>query len=190
MRFEGKKQIIILAVSAAVLVVFALLQYFPMRRRMQASKQSAMAQKAALDESALAHQRLPELRSQFIKLQGQVGNFDARIPEGRNIGDFLQQIAGIMSDHELRRPLIEPGDEIVQKVKHEELICIPVTIRCQGRLEQIFEFSKSLQSMDRLIRIEQIELKNDNNYSGRVDMMAKAVIYYGVSKKQNAHSQI
>ena len=190
MRFEGKKQLVILVVSAVMLVMFALLQYFPMRRKMMASKRSAMAQKAALNESALAQQRLPELRKEFAKLQGQVGNFDAKIPDGRNTGDFLWQIAGIMSDHELKRPLIEQGDETIEKVKHQDLICIPVTIKCQGRLEQIFEFSKSLQGLDRLIRIEQIELKNDNNYSGQVDMMAKAVIYYGLDRQQNTQEQI
>ena len=65
-----------------------------------------------------------------------------------------------------------------------------MTIRCQGKLEQIFEFSKSLQALDRLIRIEQIELKNDNNYSGHVDMTTKAVIYYSVNKQQDEPTQI
>ena len=190
MRFEGKKQLVILVVSAVMLVVFALLGYFPMRRKMKASKRSAMAQKAALNESASALQRMPELHKELTELQGQVGNFDAKIPDDRNIGDFLQQIAGIMSDHELKRPLIEPSDETIEKVKHQELICIPVTIKCQGRLEQIFEFSKSLQGLDRLIRIEQIELKNDNNYSGHVDMTAKAVIYYSADKQQDEQTQI
>ena len=190
MRFEGKKQLVILVVSAVMIVMFALLQYFPMRQKIRASKHSAEAQKTALNESTSANQRLPELRKQFTELQGEVENFDAKIPEGRNIGDFLQQIAGIMSDHELKKSLIEPGNEIVREIENHGLICIPVTIRCQGRLEQIFEFSKSLQGLDRLIRIEQIELKNDNNYSGQVDMMAKAVIYYGLDRQQNTQEQL
>jgi hypothetical protein len=35
-----------------------------------------------------------------------------------------------------------------------------------------------LQTLDRLIRIEQIKLSNDGKYKGQVSMETKAVIYY------------
>jgi Tfp pilus assembly protein PilO len=48
----------------------------------------------------------------------------------------------------------------------------------KGRLKQIFEFFGRLQSLDRLVRIEQVKLVNDRDFSGEVSMQTKAVIYY------------
>ena len=70
--------------------------------------------------------------------------------------------------------MIEPRKEI----KAEKLNCIPVNMRCKGRLTQIFEFYRRLQTMDRLIRIEQVKLFNDSDFGGEVGMEAMAFIYY------------
>jgi hypothetical protein len=51
-------------------------------------------------------------------------------------------------------------------------------MKCKGKLAQIFEFYRRLQGMDRSVRIEQVKLFNDSDFSGEVSMDAKAVIYY------------
>jgi hypothetical protein len=45
-------------------------------------------------------------------------------------------------------------------------------------LAKIFEFYKQLQSLDRLVRVEQVKLENDGDFSGEVTMQTKTVIYY------------
>ena len=55
---------------------------------------------------------------------------------------------------------------------------------CKGSLKQIFEFYKALQGLDRLVRIEQVKLVNDNDFSGRVSMHTEAVIYYRAGATQ------
>ena len=70
--------------------------------------------------------------------------------------------------------MIEPHKEI----KAENLNCIPVKMQCKGKLYQIFEFFRELQGLDRLVRIEQVKLSNDNDFNGRIDMEARAIIYY------------
>jgi Tfp pilus assembly protein PilO len=79
-----------------------------------------------------------------------------------------------MNEYNLKEQSIEPGDII----EAETFNCMPVSMKCRGRLSQIFNFYEHLQGLDRLIRIEQIKLSNDAGYNGQVSMETKAVIYY------------
>ena len=81
--------------------------------------------------------------------------------------------------------MVQPDSEI----EVDNLICIPVQIQCKGTMSQIFEFFKSLQNVERLVRIEQVQLKNDTDLNGHVTMTAKANIYYRQQKSQAGNSK-
>ena len=70
--------------------------------------------------------------------------------------------------------MVEPYEEI----EAENLSCIPVKMQCKGKLFQIYEFFRELQGIDRLVRIEQVKLSNDNDFKGQIGMQARAIIYY------------
>jgi Tfp pilus assembly protein PilO len=141
---------------------------------MKAAKQTKAAQTLTIAKGTADSKQLPLLKEQLLELQRELENYEANIPERSNIGVFLQRIAGLMNEHNLKEHVIEPREEI----KAEKLNCIPVNMKCKGRLTQIFEFYRRLQGMDRLIRIEQVKLFNDSDFNGEVGMEAKAVIYY------------
>ena len=149
-------------------------RYLPLRRRMKAARQTKAAQTLTIAKGTADGKQLPLLKEQLLELQRELENYEANIPERSDIGVFLQRIAGLMNEHNLRGQVIEPRKEI----EAEKLNCIPVNMKCKGRLTQIFEFYRRLQGMDRLIRIEQVKLFNDSDFSGEVAMEAKAVIYY------------
>ena len=79
---------------------------------------------------------------------------------------------------ELSEDLKEVEVEAAEEVKADEFNCIPVRIRCKGELAQIFKLYRQFQTLDRLIRIEQVRLSNDNDFNGQVSMETKAIIYY------------
>jgi len=80
----------------------------------------------------------------------------------------------------LGKELVQPGKEL----RSPQLTCIPVSMRCKGNLKQIFEFFTALQASERLIRIEQVKLVNDNDFTGDVTMQTEAVIYYRTKTDQ------
>jgi hypothetical protein len=57
-------------------------------------------------------------------------------------------------------------------------------MQCKGRLEQIFNFFRSLQKMDRAIRVEKVELINDQEFNGDVTMNTDASVYYEAQAPQ------
>jgi len=172
--FREKQQIVILAVAAAMVGGFVLFRYIPLREKMKTIEQTRTAQRLAIAKAQAQSKQLPVLTAQLQKLQNQVANFQANIPEQRDLGAFLQKIADLMNEHNLKEQVMTPGKEI----QADNLCCIPIDMQCKGRLDEIFEFYKRLQGLDRLIRIEQVKLENSTDFSGEVSMHTKTVIYY------------
>jgi Tfp pilus assembly protein PilO len=169
-------------VVAAALIVggFVLFRHLPLREKIEAVDRTKAAQTVAVTKALTEIGQLPSLKEQLSELEVAVGNYDARVPPRRELGVFLQQIADLMNHHNLAGQLVQPGKE----VENQGLFCIPVDLQCKGRLSQIFGFFESLQSLDRLVRIRQVKLENDRDFSGDVSMQADTVIYYGIQAQK------
>ena len=174
MLFQEKQQIVLCAAAAVIVAGFVLLRYLPLHKRIRGIEQAKAAQTSAITKAQRQSERLPRLKEQLLKLRVAVENYQANIPAQRDLGFFLQQVANLMNDHNLKEQLVQPREEI----ETDRLNCIPVDIQCKGQLIQVFEFYKSLQKLDRRVRVEQVKLVNDNDFSGEVSMQTKAIIYY------------
>jgi Tfp pilus assembly protein PilO len=174
MLFRERQQILIFVTAGVMVAGFVLFRYLPLRKKMKAVEKTQAAQALVFTKDMAKNEQLPSLIEEFEKLQSKVSNYERQIPADRELGAFLHKIADLMNSHNLKGQFIEPGEE----VEGEELNYIPVNMKCRGRLKQIFEFYKSLQSLERLVRIEEVKLLNENNFSGEVNMQTQAVVYY------------
>ena len=174
MFFRERQQLTICVVGGVVVSVFVLFGYLPLRKRMKAVNQAKTAQTLAIAKGAADSRQLPLLNEQLLKLQNKLGNYKANIPEKNTFGGFLGSVTDLMNENNLKEQEITPGEE----VKADQFNCIPVSIRCKGELAQIFKLYRQLQTLDRLIRIEQVKLSNDSDYKGQVGMETKEIIYY------------
>jgi len=175
MFIRDKQQITIIVITAAIISGFVLFRYLPLRKASNAIKDAKSAQMLTITKGQAENKQLPVLKEQLAKLQQEVAKFGANIPMQRALGEFLQRIAEMMNEHNLKEQVVAPGEEI----KVSELSCIPIEMHCSGGLAQIFEFYKRLQGLDRLVRIEQVKLESRQvGIGGEVSMHTKAVIYY------------
>ena len=174
MLIRETKQVAICIFAMMLIGGFVVFRYIPLRKQIKAVETERIANRVETDMTLTQSEQLPLLKDRLEKLQNAVGDYDAQVPRKLNLGAFQRQISDLMKKHGLTGQLIEPGEEVIAK----EVNCKPVNIRCTGRLEQVYNFFDSLESLDRLVRIEQVELTNDNEYSGQVSMKAKTVIYY------------
>ncbi len=180
MLFREKKQIVICVAAGAMAVAFMIFRYLPLRQRLKAVERIKAAQTLAISRASMEGKQMPVLREQLLSLQKIVGDYRARIPTGTDLGVFLQQIADLISRHNLKEQVIVPHKEIVMK----DLSCIPVDMQCKGKLAKVFEFYKQMQKLDRLVRIESVKLLNDKDFSGEVNMQSKVIIYYRPQSEQ------
>jgi Tfp pilus assembly protein PilO len=184
-QFRDKQQIAICAAAVAMVCGFVLLRYLPLQRRMKYIRQVQAAQMLALSKASAESGQIPIIREELLQLQTAVGNFERQIPAQRELGEFLQKIANLMNENNLREQVIQPGKEI----NAGELNCIPVNMQCKGKLSQIFEFYRRVQGLDRLVRIEHVKLTNDGDFSGEVTMQTEVVIYYS-PRSEAGRSQV
>ena len=174
MLFREKQQIAIFCLAGVMVGAFVLFRYMPLQKRIKAVELRLAEARLAISRARHQSEQLPMLKEQLLRLQRTGRDYEANVPEQRDLGLFLHRIADLMNKHNLKGQLIQPGKEI----QAEGLSCIPINMQCKGRLTQIFEFCKSLQGLDRSVRIERVKLVNDRDFSGEVTMQTTAVVYY------------
>ena len=174
MLFREKQQIAVCVAAVAMVFGFVLFRYLPLRKKIKTVKAAQVRQEFAVTKASAENQRLPKAKEQLLQLKMAVGNYQANVPVQRDLGEFLQKITNLMNEHNLKEQLIQPGREL----KTGELNCVPISVQCKGRLKLLFEFYKSLQGLDRLVRFEYAKLVNDRDFSGEVSIQTKAAIYY------------
>jgi len=172
--FRDTQQIVVCILAGGMVAGFVVFRYLPLRKKMQAVNEARAAQVLAVGKVRAESEQLPAFEQRLKQLNNKVGDFDAKIPNHRDIGAFLHEIAELMNEHNLRNQQIQPGNE----AESEGLHCIPVSMSCKGKLSHVFDFFVSLQSLGRLVRIERVRLQNDTEFSGDLSMHTEAVIYY------------
>ncbi len=180
MFFRAKQQMIIFIAAGVMLMGFVFFVYLPMRKKMKTVKSETAVTRVAIEEANSRKKQLPVLKKRFQQMQSVTKEFELNMPEERELGSFLHQIADLMNEHNLKDQFIEPAKEVETK----KINCIPVSMKCRGKLAQIFEFYKSLQNLNRLIRIEHVSLENKSDPGSEIDMETKVVIYYRTTKEK------
>lgn len=172
--FARRHQLLVCVVAVILVADFIMFGYLPSHNRIASLKQAKAEQARVISGAAAQGKELPAAEAQLQKLRAKVGKYQAGVPTERAIGAFLKEIANIMTERDLTEQLVAPGTE----TKTDGLGCIPVHIKCKGKLAQMFQFFQQLQASDRLIRIEKVKLTNDPDSTGLLTMETEAVIFY------------
>ena len=172
--FLEKKQIVIFVTAAVVFGGFVLFRYIPLSKEISTVKSARAGQNLIIAKGISDSEQLPVFTHQLHALQDKLDNYERNIPKQKDLGLFLKQIAELMDNHNLKDQAIQPLEE----KRINGLICIPVSMECKGSLNDISEFYKNLQELDRQIRIKQVKLKNGSDFSGEIKMETEIAIYY------------
>lgn len=179
MREDHKKQVIILSVLIVATVALGGWQYYPIHRQKEQIRKTLEAQTVTMDQIREKCGQLPLLHRQALELSPRALEYDLRLPADKQFALLWQQIAEIMNRHRLMDQLVRPGEQVCEG----EICMIPLSIECAGTFEQVFGFFQDLETFDRLIRMEEIQLKNDKDLSGRLSLTARAQVFYRSGQK-------
>ena len=81
MLFREKQQLMICVAAGVMVGGFLLLRYLPLQRRMKAARQTKAAQALTIAKGTAESKQLPLLKAQLLKLQRELENYEANIPE-------------------------------------------------------------------------------------------------------------
>lgn len=168
------QQVWLYAVAVLFCADFLFCGYTPSHKRLQSLRATEAQQTHMIEAAAAQSKELPALKARLKNVEQIAGHYDAYVPQDVSLGTFLQDIARIMTEHQLTDQVVVPG----KPVESGAVRCIPVHVNCKGSLRDIFGFFHDFQAMDRLVRIEKVALQNDRDFTGHVVMDADTVIFY------------
>jgi len=157
--------------------------YLPSQDRLRTLRQSRRLQAAKIDQASHERLQLPRLREHLCRSEAQIAQSGVRLPQQKGMGQFLEDMSGLMTKHGLAEQVMIPLDE----ARIGSVSCLPITFRCQGRLAQIFAFYRDIADLGRLVRVQKVSLDNDD-LQGTVSMEAQVVIFYGTREPVEATS--
>lgn len=108
-----------------------------------------------LDRQAV--QDLPELRRTIEQLRQIVDQDNRNVPRSPELGDLLRRIAAEMAAQNLK----DPETQTEPMVTGARFTIIPFSLRFEGRSDQVFAFVRSIESMRRLVRIDDLTIDAD-----------------------------
>jgi Tfp pilus assembly protein PilO len=177
---RSKQQTWIAVVAVLFVGDFVLCGYVPSQRRLQALQAARAGQQRTIRTAAAQGEELPRLQQRLQDMEQMVASYGTRVPADGTLGTFLQQIAATMTRHRLADQVVVPGKEWAS----EGVNCIPLSMTCTGTLADTFGFFNDFQTLDRLVRIEQVTLTNDSGFTGQLRLQIEAVVFYRVAPRQ------
>ena len=169
-----KHPTLILMVLLLTAVGLGAYQYYPVHLQKKALRETLRKQENKLDEIRSYSEKLPMLHREVKSLEPRSEEFSRRFPLDQRFSQLWQQIAEIMERNHLSDQLVRPG--VVSCGR--DFCSIPLEIQCSGTFEDFFEFFRSLEQFDRLIRMEDVHIRNDANVSGQLTLHANARVFY------------
>jgi Tfp pilus assembly protein PilO len=126
--------------------------YLPQARELKRIRTTIAAKKLALEDSTKKADVVPQMMREVQALKSRYKDFDSRLPRSKELGAFLQEIAGIQEHSALVDPRMETGSP-----SSEELFnTMPIRIRLRGQYLALTDFLRRLNNMKRLTRVQRL----------------------------------
>lgn len=174
MKFFEEKPMLLMVLLIVIGTGLGIFQYYPVHVQKRALKKTLSKQTTTMDEIKSHCVQLPILHRQVLDLQVKASEYNQCFPPNQQFAQLWQQIAQIMDKNQLQDQLVRPGEVVCD----DQLCAIPLDIECSGTFEQLFQFFRCMEDFERLIRMEDISIRNSTDLSGIVTLNAKARVYY------------
>jgi type IV pilus assembly protein PilO len=162
-------------VSAFLFVCdFVLCGYVPAQKRLKTLQEARVRQRQRIEMARAQEAELPALRERLADVRATAERYGVSVPTQGALGAFLQNIATLMSRHDLTDHMVAPGDPVEGAAQSS----IPMEVTCRGSLVNLFSFFQDLQNLPRLVRVGRVTLQNDAGFTGQVTMRLEAAVFY------------
>ena len=162
-----------LGVVAAIVIAAAALVFMPQQRELKRLKTEITTQERKLSADSQQASVVPQLMQEVVTMRSRYQDFDRRLPQRKELGEFLRDISNNLAAENLSNQLIEPGSPTRSELFHT----LPIVLRFQGSYLEMARFLKRLDEMERLTRVERLRLVRQPD-SGLLDAELQINIYF------------
>lgn len=164
----------IVVVGALLVIDFVWFGLLPSRKQLDVIRQLEARQMGVVDAARVKRGEVAAVQQELERLEHDMGEMGRHIPKEKSMGTFLTQMSVLMTRHGLTKQMIVPGAETAGDIA----IRVPVAVHCEGKLKEIHGFYEDLKGIERLVKIDEVLLKNDESLAGNLRMEAQFIIYY------------
>jgi len=150
----GKDTWVVLGILTAMIIGAVIFIYRGQGKKLDDLKAKITAGKATLKTQGLTVAVVPELIKQVGAMRSRYKNFDRRLPVRQELGGFLRDISGYLSDKQFSDQLIEPGSPTREELFHT----LPIIMRFKGSYLPSVKFFGRIDEMPRLTRIQKLKI--------------------------------
>ena len=151
---DSKYHLVWGTVAAALLFVFGL--YLPEARRLDHLWAAIEARQAEVDARGAHLQGMLALYQGVSRGQAELASFDQAVPEGKQLGRFLETLDRLAAEAGLGDKNVVPSRVIDSGQVH----CLPLEIDFNGEFEAVYEFLRRVESLPRITRVQRLRLSS------------------------------
>ncbi len=176
MRNAAKDSIIMLGILAAIIICAVLFVFIPQAKKLDEIRSQIAAEKTSLEADAQKVRIIPQMLRHIEAMKNRYNErWEKKLPRLKELGGFLREIGQNLEEADLSGKLIESGSP-----KKEELFhTLPIVMRFQGSFGALSKFLKRLDDMERLARIQKLNITADNKHvPAKLDIQLQMNIYF------------
>lgn len=152
MRLRGQELIWTVGIAAVTVAYLSLVTRPQVWELSDLSRQIAAA-RGEQNQDHLEEQALDELTREIDRLSARAAQYSVMVPREEMLGTFLEELARITQDNQLRTEHIEPG----KPVRSQQVVALPIALGVRGPFPAVFGMIRDIERMDRLTQVEMLQ---------------------------------
>ena len=160
--------------AALVLLAFYVLGYVPTTRRLEALQLQIQAKQREVQGNMDRSRTLPNLAKEVQSLEDRVRMYARQFPRNPDLGNFIHDLTGISQRLSLGEWKLAPKTP----KRGESYFELPIMMQFEGEFINAKNFLHEVENMQRLTRVQKLQLKAKDLKSGVVQVEVETNIYF------------
>ena len=137
------------SVGAAMVFV-----YMPQDRELSGLRERLVTEKREIRKKTERAAVVPRLLRETSVMKAQYKDFDRRLPQQKELGGFLQELYGLLSNESFSDQIIEPG----RPTREPLFNTLPIIMKFKGSYLSLGAFLDKINKMERLTRVQRLTI--------------------------------
>jgi Tfp pilus assembly protein PilO len=171
----GRGPWVTVGAALAMVVGFVVVFWVPNARKMKLAETTLAECQAELSMKLARTKDLPVLLDEVRTMEPGYERDVARIPSEPRIPEFLESVASVMKEAGIGQRNVLPQAPRVRPNYVEQ----PMSIAFEAPYEAVYEVLKRIERMDRITRVENLEIAATPSDNGMVRVKMSVVVFCG-----------
>ncbi len=149
-----RDSLVALGLLIAGVVAAVVLVYVPQDKELRGLKKKIVSQKREIERQTDRAAVVPKLLRETAAMKARYKNFDRRLPQQQELGGFLREISGHLSNDRFSDQIIEPG----RPAREPLFNTLPIIMKFKGSYLSLGAFLDQINKMERLTRVQRLTI--------------------------------